>query len=301
MGNDSKKIGFIGLGIMGAPMAKNLMKAGYSLIAYDIDATRIDSLNEQGADRGTSIADVSRRADILITMVPDSPDVESVVLGSDGIAENAGAGMIVIDMSTISPQVTKHVGKVLAEKGVDLLDAPVSGGITGAEEGTLTILVGGEETVFERCRPIFDVMGKKVTLMGPTGSGQMAKVCNQIIVALNLQAACEGLIVAAKSGLDVRRFLEGAMEGSASSFMLQYVSERVLKGDYTPGFRIRLEQKDLRLCLQTAEELQIPLPGTSLVNQLFRSREAAGKEDEEGNQALMRVYEELAHFALSKL
>ena len=229
-------------------------------------------------------------------MVPDSPDVEAAILGAGGVAEHARAGQVVIDMSTVSPATSRKVAQALAARGAGFLDAPVSGGPQGAEQAALTILVGGSAETLERCRPVLERLGKKITLMGEVGAGETAKLCNQIVIGLNIQAVCEGLLVAAKAGLDLPKLIDALMEGAAGSFMLRYVGDRVLAGDSAPGFKVRLEQKDLRLCLQMAEELLIPVPGTALVHQLFRSREAAGGRETEGNQALFKVYESLASF-----
>jgi 2-hydroxy-3-oxopropionate reductase len=202
-------------------------------------------------------------------------------------------------MSTVAPATSRRAAQALAAKGVGFLDAPVSGGPQGAEQAALTIFVGGAAETVERCRPVLESLGKTVTRMGDVGAGQTAKLCNQMIIGLNIQAVCEGLLVAAKAGLDLPRLIDALMGGAASSFMVRFVGERLLSGDAAPGFRVRLEQKDLRLCLQLAEELLVPVPGTAMVHQLYRSREAAGGSDSEGNQALFKVYEALAGFAVA--
>jgi 2-hydroxy-3-oxopropionate reductase len=292
-------VGFIGLGIMGGPMAANLVKAGYPVIAHDIAAERVKAVVGKGARRAANVAALVEQSDLMITMVPDSPDVEAAILGPGGVAEHARAGQVVIDMSTISPSTSRKVAQTLAAKGADFLDAPVSGGPAGAEQAALTIMVGGSAETLERCRPVLERLGKKITHVGGVGAGETAKLCNQILIAANMQAVCEGLLVAAKAGLDLPQLIDALMEGSAGSFMLRYIGDRVLARDFSPGFKVTLEQKDLRLCLQLAEELMIPVPGTAVVHQLFRSREAAGGGETEGNQALFKVYESLANFRVT--
>ncbi len=293
-------IGFIGLGIMGHPMAANLVKAGYSVIAHDLAADRVDALVRKGAKKAGTLKALTEQSDLVITMVPDSPDVEAAILGTGGVAEHARAGQVVIDMSTVAPATSRKVAQALAARGAGFLDAPVSGGPQGAEQAALTIMVGGSAEDLERCRPVLERLGRKITHMGAVGAGETAKLCNQILIAANMQAVCEGLLVAAKAGLDLPRLIDALMEGSAGSFMLRYIGDRVLARDFSPGFKVALEQKDLRLCLQLAEELMVPVPGTAMVQQLFRSREAAGGSEVEGNQALFKVYESLAGFRVDK-
>jgi 2-hydroxy-3-oxopropionate reductase len=286
-------IGFIGLGIMGRPMARNLLKTGYPLTVWNRSQLGIKELVRDGASPGSSPEDVARRSDVIITIVTDSPDVEKVALGSEGIIEGGRPGLVHIDMSTISPAVTRRIASRLAEKGIEMLDAPVSGGDTGAQAGTLSIMVGGKEETFQRCRPIFEVLGRTVVHCGPSGAGQTVKLCNQIVVALNNLAMCEALVFAAKAGVDTRRMLEAVSAGAASSWALLNLAPRILARDFRPGFKVAHQQKDLRLALETAEQEAIPLPGTSLVHQLFAAVEAEGLAAE-GTQALVKALEKLA-------
>ncbi len=287
------RIGFIGLGIMGRPMARNLMAAGYSLTIWNRSRPGIEELAGEGATPASSPQEVASRSDVVITMVTDSPDVEEVALGPQGIIGGGRPGIVHIDMSTISPAVTRHVAAALAEKGIEMLDAPVSGGDTGAKAGTLSIMVGGKEETFQRCRPVFEVLGRTIVHCGPNGAGQTVKLCNQIVVGLNNLAMCEALIFAAKAGVDTRRMLEAVGAGAASSWALLNLAPRVLERDFRPGFKVAHQQKDLRLALDTAGEQATPLPGTSLVHQLFAAVEAEGL-GAEGTQALVIALEKLA-------
>jgi 3-hydroxyisobutyrate dehydrogenase len=287
------RIGFIGLGIMGKPMARNLLKAGYPLTVWNRSQPAIEELVGDGASPGSSPEDVAHQSDVIITIVTDSPDVEKVALGPNGIIEGGRPGLVHIDMSTISPAVTRRIASRLAEKGVEMLDAPVSGGDTGAQAGTLSIMVGGKEETFQRCRPIFEVLGRTIVHCGPNGAGQTVKLCNQIVVALNNLAMCEALVFATKAGVDTRRMLEAVGAGAASSWALLNLAPRVLARDFRPGFKVAHQQKDLRLALETAEQQAVPLPGTSLVHQLFAAIEAEGL-GAEGTQALVKALEKLA-------
>lgn len=288
-----KRIGFIGLGVMGKPMAINLLKAGFPLTVWNRTRSKMDELIAMGAHGASSPKEVAEKSDVVITMVTDSPDVEEVILGPNGVIYGARPGLIVIDMSTISPKVTRRISEELAKRGVKMLDAPVSGGERGAREATLSIMVGGSKEVFEECLPIFEALGKKITYMGPCGMGQTAKLCNQVICALNIQAVCEGLMLAARARLDLRKFLEAVSAGAASSWMLINLGPKMIERDFKPGFRIKHQQKDLRLALELAAELNLPLPGTSLVQQLLRIVEAEGL-GEEGTQAAIIAMEKMA-------
>jgi 3-hydroxyisobutyrate dehydrogenase len=290
---DLRRIGFIGLGIMGKPMALNLLKAGYPLTVWNRTRSKMDELIAMGAYGASSPKEVAERSDVVITMVTDSPDVEDVLLGSNGVIHGGKPGLIVIDMSTISPLVTRRISGELAKKGIRMLDAPVSGGEKGAREATLSIMVGGPRDAFEECLPIFECLGKKITYMGTTGMGQTAKLCNQVICALNIQAVCEGLMLGATAGLDVRRLLEAVSAGAASSWMLLNLGPKMIERDFKPGFKIRHQQKDLRLALELAAELKLPLPGTALVQQMLRIAEAEGL-GEEGTQAAIAAMEKIA-------
>ena len=260
-------IGFIGLGIMGAHMARNLKKAGHALVlngAYPVP----DDLRSLGKVVASS-TDVARASEIVIIMVPDTPDVANVLFADDGVAQGLEKGQLVIDMSSISPLETQAFAKRINALGCDYLDAPVSGGEVGAREASLTIMVGGPEAAFERAKPLFDVMGKNVTLIGDNGAGQTCKVANQIIVALNIEAVAEALLFASKSGADPERVRRALMGGFAASRILEVHGERMTKRTFNPGFRIELHQKDLNLALESAKKLGLALPHTASAQQLF--------------------------------
>jgi 3-hydroxyisobutyrate dehydrogenase len=296
---DKPRIGFIGLGIMGKPMCANLLKAGYSLTVWNRSQPSIDTVVGYGAAAGESPADVAAKSDVIITIVTDSPDVERVVLGENGVIHGAKAGSVVIDMTTMSPAVTREIAAALAEKGVDMLDAPVSGGDVGAKNGTLSIMVGGKSEVFERCLPVFQAMGKNILHIGPHGAGQTTKLCNQIAVAVNMLAGCEAIMLAAKSGIDPHKMLGAISAGAAGSWMLSNLAPRIVNGDFAPGFMIKLAHKDLRLVLEAAAQLDLPLPGTSLMNQVWRAVEADGGGDL-GTQAAIKALEKWANFSVSE-
>jgi 3-hydroxyisobutyrate dehydrogenase len=293
------KIGFIGLGIMGKPMAKNLIKAGFPLTVWNRTASKMKELIEMGAKGASSPKEVAEKSNVIITMLTDSPDVEEVILGPSGVIEGVKRGSIVIDMSTISPKVARKIASKLAEVGVEMLDAPVTGGEIGAINATLSIMVGGNYETFQKCLPIFQALGKRVTYMGPHGNGQITKLCNQIICVINIQAVCEGLILAAKAGLDLDKFLEVVTGGAANSWMLSNLGPKMIKGDMEPGFKIATQQKDLRLVFETAAELKVPLPATALVQQMFRTVEAEGLS-EKGTQALIKAMEKIAGYKITK-
>jgi 3-hydroxyisobutyrate dehydrogenase len=293
-----ERIGFIGLGIMGRPMALNLLKAGYELVVWNRTASKMSPLLEAGASAGESPADVARRAAVVISMVSDSPDVEEIALGERGLMAAARPGLLYIDMSTISPRVARNVAARLAEKGTEMLDAPVSGGQRGAVEATLAIMVGGPRAAFDRARPILGALGRTVTHLGPSGQGQAAKLCNQVVCVLNTLAASEALLLAARSGLDPKAFLGAISKGAASSWVLENLGPKMIERDFSPGFMVRLQQKDLRLVLEAARELKVPLPGASLVHKLFGDVEAAGG-GELGTQALITALERLAGTGIS--
>jgi 3-hydroxyisobutyrate dehydrogenase len=293
-----EKVGFIGLGGMGNPMAKNLLKAGYPLTVWNRTRSKMKETVDLGATPADSPKDVAERTDIVITMVTDSPDVEEVVLGPTGVLKGARAGMILIDMSTISPQVARDIAADLRANGVTMLDAPVSGGDIGAINGTLSIMVGGPPETYEACLPILQVLGKRITHMGENGMGQTTKLCNQVICALNIEAVAEGLMLGAKSGVDLGKLLDVVTAGAAGSWMLSNLGPKMAVGDYEPGFKMRHQQKDLRLALSAARELELPLPGTGLVHQLFRAVEAAGL-GEKGTQAAIVAMEQVANYKVT--
>jgi 2-hydroxy-3-oxopropionate reductase len=270
-------IGFIGLGIMGRPMARNLLKAGYSLVVHSRSRGPVDEIAGAGAKVGTSPRDVAAQSDVLITMLPNSPDVEQVVLGRDGVIEGARPGMVLLDMSTISPLVSQKIGAALAAKSVKMLDAPVSGGEKGAIDGVLSIMVGGDKAVFDKALPIFQAMGKTITLLGPLGAGGFTKLANQIIVAVNLTALGEALTLAKKAGLDRELTLTALAGGLAGSKCLDQKKPNYLADTYNPGFKIDLHYKDLGLIMESARALGVPLPATAAVQELFSALRVKGR------------------------
>jgi len=290
--SQNQNIGFIGLGTMGAPMAKQILKKGFSLFVYDICHEAMEPLLEAGAKKAKSIRDIAETCNIIITMLPDTPDVKKVLSGENGVIEYAKKGTTVIDMSTISPSVTEEIAEKLEKKGINMLDAPVSGGPKMAEEGNLSIMVGGQKEVFEKCLPVLECMGKTIVYMGPHGSGQIVKLCNQIICVLNIQAICEALSLARSKNIDLPKVIEALKGGAAGSWMMENMAPRIIKGDASAGFKIRLQVKDIRLALELAEKEKVPLPATSLVKNLYLEAMAHGEENN-GNQALFRVYERL--------
>ena len=293
-----EKIGFIGLGVMGNPMAKNLLAAGYSLTVLDITRSKMEELVSLGAAAAGSPREVAESSDVVIIMVGDSPDVEAVVLGPSGLIEGSRPGLVVIDMSSISPIATRRIAEALAEKDVKMLDAPVSGGDIGARQATLSIMVGGPEELYEECLPIFKALGKRITYMGEIGSGQATKLCNQVICGLHIQAVCEGLMLGARLGLDLDRLLQVVTAGYANSRILSHLGPKMVERDFRPGFKMRHQLKDLKNALNTAAALNVPLPCTALVQQLFRGVEADGL-GEEGTQASILVMEKLAGHKLT--
>ena len=286
-------VGFIGLGLMGMPMSQNLLKAGHRLTVWNRTASKSEALGQEGAAVASSPQEVAQVAEVVIIMVTDSPDVEEVVLGPQGVVQGAKPGSVVVDMSTISPAVTRKVAGRLKESGVGMLDAPVSGGVWGAQSGTLSIMVGGPRDFFDRCLPLFEALGQRITHCGETGMGQITKLVNQIILAGTLAAVSEGLVFAARAGADLDAVFQAVTGGAANSWQLENLGARILKGDFAPGFRVRLQQKDLRLVMEAAQEMQVPLVTTPLVHQLFRVLEREGLGDE-GTQAYVKAVEKLA-------
>jgi 2-hydroxy-3-oxopropionate reductase len=270
-------IGFIGLGIMGRPMARNLLKAGHSLVVHNRSRGPVDEIVKAGAKAASSPKDVAAQCEVLITMLPNSPDVEQVALGPSGIIEGARRGLILADMSTISPIVSKKVGEALAAKGVAMLDAPVSGGEKGAIDGALSIMVGGDKAVFEKMLPIFQAMGRTITLLGPLGFGGFTKLANQIIVAVNLTALAEALTLGKKAGLDRELLLTALAGGLAGSKCLDQKRPNYVGNTYNPGFKIDLHYKDLGLIMEAASALGVPLPTTAGVQQLFNALRVKGR------------------------
>ena len=275
MTKDGLKVGFVGLGIMGAPMALNLLKAGHALFVASRGKIPA-AFAEAGATVCTNATEVARRADIVITMVPDTPHVDDVLFGETGLAKGLSAGKLVIDMSSISPMATKEFARKINALGCDYLDAPVSGGEVGAKAASLTIMVGGPQAAFDRAQPLFAAMGRNITLVGGNGDGQTTKVANQIIVALNIEAVAEALLFASKAGADPAKVRQALMGGFAASRILEVHGERMVKRTFNPGFRIELHQKDLNLALQGAKELGLSLPHTASAAQLMQSCAAHG-------------------------
>ncbi len=291
-------IGFIGLGVMGRPMVGHLIAGGHKLHVATRSAAPQELL-DQGAVACANGREVARNADIIITMVPDTPDVAKVLFGADGVAEGLTAGKIVVDMSSISPIETKEFAKKINALGCDYLDAPVSGGDVGAKAATLTIMVGGPEAAFEKVKPIFELMGKNITLVGGNGDGQTTKVANQIIVALTIEAVGEALVFASKAGADPARVRQALMGGFASSRILEVHGERMIKRNFAPGFRVALHQKDLNLALQGARSLGVSLPNTATCQELYNAAVAAGGAAWD-HSALVRVLEKLADFEIGQ-
>jgi len=287
------RIGFVGLGIMGKPMARNLLKAGYALTVYSRRRETVEALIAEGAQGAYSPREVGERSTVVITMVTDTPDVQQVVLGSAGILSGLPSGGTIIDMSTISPTATREIAVATQTKGIHFLDAPVSGGEGGAIAGTLSIMVGGEASVFNTCLPILQAMGKNIIHVGPSGSGQLVKLCNQIAVAVTNLAMSEALIFAAKAGVNLELMHQAISGGAAGSWQLSNLAPRVFQRDFAPGFMVKLQQKDLRLVLQEADRLRLALPATSLVHNLFNALESMGAGNE-GTQALVKVLERSA-------
>ena len=293
MTSKPETVGVVGTGIMGAPMARNLAKTGFDVVAYNRTPAKAEALRGDGVTVVESIAEVGRRASIVITMVPDTPDVLAVVEGEGGLIGAMAPGSVLVDMSTISPGETRALASRLAASGVAMLDAPVSGGSWGAQQATLTIMVGGEQETFERCLPVFEAMGKSITLMGPSGMGQTTKLVNQILVAGTASAVAEALVFAAAQGADLLKTIEAVSGGAAGSWQLANLGPRMVKGDFAPGFMVKLQQKDLRLILEAAQEQSVPLPVIGLARQYFTALEALGFGDE-GTQAIIKAVEQLA-------
>jgi 2-hydroxy-3-oxopropionate reductase len=288
-----KKIGFIGLGIMGKPMAKNLLKAGYPLTVYDIVPDKAEEVVEAGAKAGSSSKDVAEKSEVIITMLPNSPDVKEAVLGKNGVLEGAKPGTILIDMSSIAPLASKEVAEKAKEKGVTVLDAPVSGGEPKAVDGTLAIMVGGPQETFDEVEDILSVMGASVTRVGEIGSGNMTKLANQIIVALNIAAMSEAMVLAAKAGVNAEKVFQAIRGGLAGSTVLDAKMPLVLEGNFKPGFRIELHIKDLANALDTAHEVGVPVPLSSAVMEVMQALKVDGKgADDHGG--IIQFYEKLA-------
>ncbi|MDO8714602.1 MAG: 2-hydroxy-3-oxopropionate reductase [Polynucleobacter sp.] len=296
--SNSQKIGFIGLGIMGAPMAGHLIKSGYELHVNTIGKIP-DEIANSSAIQAATAAEVARNADIIFIMVPDTSDVEKVLFSENGVASGLSQGKIVVDMSSISPIATKEFAKKINALSCEYLDAPVSGGEVGAKNASLSIMVGGSESVFEKVKPLFALMGKNINLVGGNGDGQTAKVANQIIVALNIEAVGEALLFAARAGANPEKVRQALMGGFANSKILEVHGERMVKRTFDPGFRIELHQKDLNLALSSARALGVSLPNTATAQELFNSCAAHGGKAWD-HSAMVRALERLANFEIGQ-
>jgi len=263
----TEKVGLIGPGLMGQPMALNLINAGYPLWVYSRSADRAQPLVEAGATACSTPREVAENSDIVITIVSDTPDVEQVILGDDGVIQGASAGNVVVDMSTISASATRKIAAQLGEKGIEMLDAPVSGGDIGARDGTLSIMVGGKSEVFDRVKPLFEIMGKNIVHVGDVGAGQVAKTCNQMLVAQHVNAVAEALLLAKKCGVDPAKVREALLGGFAASRVLEVHGMRMLNRDFVPGFKAKLHKKDMRIAMEIIDELNMDLPATKLATE----------------------------------
>jgi 2-hydroxy-3-oxopropionate reductase len=296
----AEKIGFIGLGLMGRPMAKNLMEAGYEILLQNRSPEKAEELAEEGnATAAGSPREVAEACDIVITMLPDSPDVEAVVAGEGGVLEGIREGALLVDMSTISPVVTEELSEKVRERGASMLDAPVSGGDVGAIEGALSIMVGGSDEDFERARPLFDVMGKAATYVGPTGAGQVVKACNQVVVALTIEAVSEALVLGSKGGVTPEKLIEALSGGLAGSAVMEAKKEKFFSHDFEPGFRIELHHKDLGIALAAGREYGVALPVTAIVDQMLEASVAKGRGDRD-HSALLTLLEEGAQHEIGE-
>ena len=293
------KIGFIGLGIMGKPMAKNLLKAGYPLVVYDVNPAPVKELAAAGAETASSAKEVAQKTDVVITMLPNSPHVKAAVTGPNGVLEGAKPGMIIVDMSSIAPLAAKEVAAKAAEKGVEMLDAPVSGGEPKAIDGTLSIMVGGKKEIFEKCRDFLNKMGTSIVLCGDIGAGNTTKLANQIIVALNIAAMSEALVLGTKAGVNPETIFTAIRGGLAGSAVLEAKAPMVLSGNFKPGFRIELHIKDLANAMDTAHELGVPLPLTSQVMEIMQALKVDGKAGND-HGGIVQFYEKLAKIEVRK-
>jgi 2-hydroxy-3-oxopropionate reductase len=291
------RVGYIGLGLMGKPIARNILDAGFPLTVHNRSRQAVKELVKEGADEAFSPREVAERSDVVFTNLPDSPDVEAVVLGQDGILEGCREGMLFVDNSTIKPETTRRIADALSEKSVAALDAPVSGGDVGAKAGTLAIMVGGPREAFEQVYPIFEVMGKTITYVGESGAGQVAKACNQIMVAAQMTAMGELLILAQKSGVDPRRVVEAIRGGAAQCWSLDVKPQRLFAGSREPGFKAYMMHKDLGIVLDTARTYGVPLPATAINTQLYEAMLQMGMRDLD-NSAVIGVLEKMASVRL---
>jgi 2-hydroxy-3-oxopropionate reductase len=290
-------IGFIGLGVMGRPMAGNLVRKGYEVLVYDLNADAVARSVRDGAVAGASVTDVAGRVSRLITMLPDSPDVRAVILGGGGATGAIAAlrpGGTIVDMSTIAPHATREIAAALEERGITFFDAPVSGGVKGATEATLSIMVGGPRELFAEVRPLLEALGRTITWLGESGAGQTAKMCNQMVVAMNIQAICEALAMGRAEGMDLERLREVLMGGAAASWLLENLGPLMLRKEPAAGFRIDLQVKDLKIAVDSAFLRNVPIPGTLLASTLYLETRAHG-EGSLGNQAMYRAYDRMSN------
>ena len=293
----AERVGFIGLGIMGKPMAKNLIDAGYELTVHNRSREPVDELAENGATAASSPKEVAENSDVIVTMLPDSPQVREVVAGDGGVLEGISEGALLVDMSTISPVVTEELAEAVKEKGASMVDAPVSGGDVGAIEGTLSIMVGGAEEDFERAKPLFDVMGKTVTHVGPSGTGQVVKAANQIVVALTIEAVSEALVLGSGGGVSPEKILDVLSGGLAGNKVMEVKREKFLSHDFEPGFRSELHHKDLGIALTAGREYGVVLPVTAIVDQMLLAMKKKGWGGED-HSALLRIIEDLSQHTI---
>jgi 2-hydroxy-3-oxopropionate reductase len=292
-----ERIGFIGLGIMGLPMARNLMGAGHELVVFNRSRGKVDELAGEGAQAASSPREVAEAAGVVLTMLPDSPQVREVLEGDAGVLAGAREGSLMIDLSTISPVVTKELAAAAGERGVGWVDAPVSGGDVGAQQGTLSIMVGGSAEDFERARPLLDVMGKTVIHVGPVGSGQVVKACNQVVVALTIEAVSEALVLGSKAGVDPEAILDVLGGGLAGNKVMEVRRSNFLEHDFTPGFRIDLHHKDLGIALATGREYGVALPHTASANEMLGALRTKGQGSQD-HSALLTYVEDLAQHTI---
>ena len=293
----AERIGFIGLGVMGKPMARNLIAARHDLVAYSRTRADVDELVAEGATAAATPRDVAQSSDVVITMLPDSPQVEEVLAGEDGVLHGARTGALVVDMSTISPVVTRALADQAAARDVGYVDAPVSGGDVGAREATLSIMAGGREEDFERARPLFEALGKTVVHVGPVGAGQVVKACNQVVVALTIEAVSEALVLGSKAGVDPAVVIQVLSGGLAANRVMELRGRNFLEHDFEPGFRIDLHQKDLGIALATAREYGVALPATAAVNEMLQALRSRGRGDRD-HSALLTFVEDLAQHTI---
>ena len=291
-------VGFIGLGIMGKPMALNLLRKGFSLYVYNRTREKAKEVVAAGAKESASPEEVGAHAETVITMLTDAPDVEEVLLGPKGVIRSAKPGQVIIDMSTIPPEAVRALSKTFAERGVEVMDAPVSGGQSGAVQGTLTIMVGGKKETFERCLPVLQAMGSRITHTGAPGCGQVLKACNQILCAVNQIAIAEALSLCHRTGIDLDTMHHALTGGAGNSWAFEHLGKKVIEGDRKPSFKIHLMQKDLEIVLSAAKRLNLPLPGTALAQALFRAVQAEEGGGELGIEAMIRAYERMGNFTL---